>query len=101
VSLAEVRAQIDQLDDQIVALLAQRQRLVNQAAGYKRDETAVRAPDRREQMMKRLRTRSIDEGVDPQVVARVYTAMIDAFIDLEMVVHRAEEDPPSSQVPHH
>ncbi|PZS37994.1 MAG: chorismate mutase [Pseudonocardiales bacterium] len=88
-SLAEVRAQIDRLDDQIVVLLARRQQRVKQAATYKRDETAVRAPDRRVQMMRRLRERAVEEGVHPEVVERVYTAMVDAFIQLELREYKA------------
>ncbi len=87
-SLAEVRTRIDELDDQIVALLARRQRHVKQAARYKQDDTAVRVPGRRAQMMRRLRERAVEEGVDPEVVESVYTAMIDAFIQLELREHK-------------
>jgi isochorismate pyruvate lyase len=88
-ALAEVRAEIDQLDDQIVALLARRQQQVKRAARYKRDEAAVEAPDRRAQLMTRLCQRAAEEGVDPDVVVDVYTAMIDAFIRLELREHKA------------
>lgn len=86
-------AEIDKLDDQIVALLARRQQWVEQASAYKRDETAVRAPDRRAQMMDRLRRRAVGCGLDPAVVDRVYNAMIDAFIQLELREHRATRPP--------
>lgn len=72
-ALADVRMQIDQLDDQIVALLARRQQQVKRAAFYKQDDAAVRAPERRKQMMDRLHTRAIEHGVDPDVVVCVYT----------------------------
>jgi isochorismate pyruvate lyase len=88
-SLADVRGEIDRLDDQIIKLLALRQRQVARAATYKHDEEGVRAPDRRNQMMKRLRTRAVEEGVDPDVVVKIWNAMIDAFIELEMRVHNA------------
>ncbi|UQX11441.1 chorismate mutase [Candidatus Mycobacterium methanotrophicum] len=39
-----MRARIDQIDAQIVQLLAARQKLVKQAARYKADEHAVHAP---------------------------------------------------------
>ena len=34
-----------------------------------------------------IRTRSIEERANTKVVARVYIAMIDAFIELEMALH--------------
>ena len=86
-SISEVRSHIDQIDEQIVKLLAVRQKLVKEAARYKTDEHAVRAPDRRAAMMTRLRDLAIREGVSPGVVRRVYDAMIDAFIDLELQEH--------------
>lgn len=86
-SLAEVRAGIDAIDDRIVQLLAQRQEFVAQAARFKRDAAAVRAPGRRAAMMERLRIRAVEEGVSPEVVARVWTAMIDAFVELELAAH--------------
>ena len=87
VSISEVRARIDQIDEQIVKLLASRQKLVKEAARYKADELAVHAPDRRAAMMVRLQKLAIQEDVSPEVVRRVYDAMIDAFIDLELHEH--------------
>lgn len=87
-SLEEVRTQIDAIDAQIVELLGARQQLVFQAATYKRNPDEVRAPKRREQMMIRLHDLSLQHGVEPTVVERVYTAMIDEFIELEQRRHQ-------------
>ena len=86
-SLAEVRAHIDQIDEQIVTLLAARQQLVREAARHKTDQAAVRAPDRRAAVMRRLGELAAEHGVSADVVHRTYTAMIDAFIDLELQEH--------------
>ena len=88
-SLDDVRAAIDQLDDQIIVLLAQRQSQVRAAASYKADDNAVQAPDRRARVMERLRARALEEGVEVEVVDRVYTTLIDSFIDLELREHRS------------
>jgi enamine deaminase RidA (YjgF/YER057c/UK114 family)/chorismate mutase len=88
-SLEDVRGEIDRLDDQIIALLAQRQQQVIRAAEYKSSPAQVRAPQRRVQMMRRLRDQASALGVDPEVVTQVYTAMIDAFIKLEHREHHA------------
>ncbi|GAA4872295.1 chorismate mutase [Actinomycetospora straminea] len=92
-SLDEVRAAIDRIDDQIVVLLAQRQEQVRAAAAFKSDDAAVRAPARRAAVIARLRQRAEEEGVHPDVVAATYTAMIDAFIALELGVLHAHEHP--------
>ncbi|MHC1558721.1 chorismate mutase [Actinomycetospora sp. C-140] len=83
-TLDDVRAAIDRIDDQIVALLAQRQRQVHAAAGFKHDDAAVAAPERRRALMARLNERAVEEGVDPEVVTATWTAMVDAFVALEL-----------------
>lgn len=86
-SLIALRAEIDAIDDQLVDLLAQRQQLVQGAAAFKRDADEVRGADRRRLIMERLRRRAADQGLDPQVVDAVWTAMIDVFVTLELSEH--------------
>ena len=86
-----VRTEIDALDAQLVALIAQRQRWVEAAGRLKTDRDAVRAPDRVEAVIRKVRALAATAGADPTVVERTYRAMIAAFIDLELSVHAAEE----------
>jgi isochorismate pyruvate lyase len=86
-SLIALRAEIDAIDDQLIDLLAQRQRLVERAAAFKRDADEVRGEDRRRRLMERLRQRATDAGLEPQVVDAVWTAMIDVFVGLELSEH--------------
>ena len=88
-SLSEVRARIDRIDEEIIELMAARQKLVREAARHKTDQAAVRAPDRRAAVMRRLGELAAEHGVSTDVVHRTYTAMIDAFIDLELQEHSA------------
>ncbi|MBN9739358.1 MULTISPECIES: chorismate mutase [unclassified Pseudonocardia] len=87
-SLDEVRMAIDRIDDEMVTLLARRQRYVREAASYKRDEEAVRASDRRQALMTRLHERARAEQLAPEVVDATWSAMIDAFIQLELNEHQ-------------
>jgi isochorismate pyruvate lyase len=88
-SLDEVRAAIDALDDRIIELLAERQQYVKHAAALKRGEgaDAVRAPSRVEDVIAAVRSRAAAAGLAPEVAEATYRAMIDAFIELELVVH--------------
>lgn len=83
-SLSEVRARIDDLDADLVRLLADRQSLVRAAAAFKADEQAVRAPDRVEEVIASVRERAIAAGLAPAVAESVWRAMIDAFIEVEI-----------------
>ncbi|MEB0204638.1 chorismate mutase [Pseudomonas sp. CCC3.1] len=88
-SIDDVRQRIDLIDRDIVALLAQRGQLVTQAAAFKKTTDDVRAPARVEQVIAKVRTIASDAGASPEVVERVYRAMISAFIDEELSVHAA------------
>ncbi|WP_433180054.1 chorismate mutase [Actinoallomurus sp. CA-150999] len=79
-----IRTEIDELDRRIVALLAERENLVRRAGRLKTDASAVRAPQRVEQVVQRVRAAAADLGATPDVVERTYRAMIGAFIDLEL-----------------
>lgn len=89
-SLVEVRARIDALDSELVRLLADRQALVRQAAAFKADEQAVRAPDRVEKIVQTARERAVSAGLSPSVTEAVWRAMIAAFIEFELAVHQAD-----------
>jgi isochorismate pyruvate lyase len=83
-SLTRVRSEIDQVDDDLVAILARREQLVRRAGNLKSDEAAVRAPDRVEQVIAGVRRRASAHGADADIVERVYRTMIDCNIDLEL-----------------
>ena len=61
-SLEQVRAGIDRLDAQIVRLLAERGAYVLAAARFKHSADAVRAPQRVEQVVARVRALAEQQG---------------------------------------
>ncbi|MBX3644733.1 MAG: chorismate mutase [Rubrivivax sp.] len=89
-SLAQVRAEIDRLDEQVVQLLAERGRYVLAAARFKHSAAEVRAPQRVEQVVARVRALAEQHGALPEVVERVYRELIEAFTEAE---HRRWSQP--------
>ena len=83
-TIEEVREQIDGLDRRIVSLIAERQQWVIVAGSLKKDEQAVRAPARVEQVIAKVREVAEGAGASPDVVEQTYRALIAAFIDLEL-----------------
>lgn len=92
-SIEEVRSRIDELDRQIVELIARRQQWVVRAGQLKTDTASVRAPARVERVIEKVRALGVDAGASPDVVESTYRAMIDAFIALELVVHEQRSTP--------
>ncbi|HEY0295906.1 MAG TPA: chorismate mutase [Bordetella sp.] len=83
-TLAEVRHNIDRLDDEIVRLVAQRAMYVKDAARFKRDAFQVGAPARQAEVFDKVRrlAQRHDQGFAnlEQVVEAAYRAMVAAFI---------------------
>ncbi|AXO88671.1 chorismate mutase [Pseudomonas parafulva] len=88
-SLDQVRQRIDQIDRELVTLLAKRGGLVTQAARFKKTTDDVRAPARVEQVITKVRGLAEQTGASPVVVEQVYRAMIAAFINEELDTHAA------------
>jgi isochorismate pyruvate lyase len=92
-TLEEVRAGIDGLDRELLALLGRRAAYVHAAARFKRDAEAVRAPDRVRAMLARRRAWAEEEGLDPEVVEQLFTLLVEYFIRREQRV--VEARPPA------
>ena len=83
-SLTEVRNHIDQLDDQIVELIAARNGYVKQAANFKHSIEEIKANERLEAVMDRVRSRAMEFGVSPNLLTTLYGIMIDAMVEAEI-----------------
>lgn len=83
-NLADVRANIDRLDDDIVRLIAERAMYVKDAARFKRDAFQVSAPARQAQVFDKVRALATRHNPGfanlEQVVDTTYRAMVAAFI---------------------
>jgi isochorismate pyruvate lyase len=83
--LAAIREQIDGLDRRLVALLAERGRLVGGVVRYKRaHHMAVVDRAREDQMLTRIAELAKEEGLDPRVAQQVLRTIIDGFTLLEV-----------------
>jgi len=86
-SIEEVRLEIDALDEQIISLIAKRESFVIQAAKFKKDSNDVKAPQRVEQVILKVRSKAINLNADPDIIEIVYRNMINAFIKRELLEH--------------
>ncbi|MET4059105.1 isochorismate pyruvate lyase [Arthrobacter sp. UYP6] len=89
--LDDVRTAIDEIDEEIVALIWRRERLVRLAGSLKDNDAEVLAPERVEEVLEHVRATAEAQDGDPTVVEATYRAMIDAFIGYELKVRRRAE----------
>lgn len=87
--LAAVRVAVDEVDEQIVALIGRRERLIRIAGTLKADSAEVRAPGRVERVLEHVKATAEQKDIDTEIVEQTYRAMIDAFIRLELDVYKA------------
>ncbi len=90
-TLKELRSQIDLLDDELLEKLAKRSEYVRRAVELKPKEQIV--DNRRiEAIIARLRRGGDKHNIDPQIVEKIWRALIAAFIEMERKIAEDAED---------
>jgi len=82
-SLSKLRTQIDELDRRLVALLVERDKLVQAVGELKTSDDEILAPERQREVYESRRAWAADAGLDPDFVERLYRVMIEHFIAQE------------------
>ena len=82
--MAEVRAEIDALDRQIVALLADRLHYIGAAARLKTSRAQVRDEARIADVLAKVEAAAIRLGADSGVIAAAYRTLVEASIAHEL-----------------
>ena len=83
-SLEEARAEIDTLDEQIVELIAARNAYIKQLAHFKNSVDEIKAEDRIDDVINRVRAKAIELDLSPNLINDLYLRMIDAMVDSEV-----------------
>jgi len=83
-NIEEVRHEIDNIDQEIIRLLAVRFGYVREVVKYK-EKTAngIEASDRKTQVFETRRQWAVAQGLDPDVVEDIYRRLVQYFIDEE------------------
>lgn len=83
-SMQELRAQIDKLDRQLIELLVTRAGYIDRACQLKPGEgLPARIPARVEEVVQRVRERSTELGMDPDLAESLWRILIDWSIARE------------------
>lgn len=96
-SMGEVRAGIDALDRELVALLARRQAYIEAAGRIKTSRAAVRDEARIADVLAKVDAAARAQGLSPAIAQAVWRALIEASIAHEHLVfsqrHGADAEP--------
>lgn len=87
-SLEEVRDEIDKLDDEIVELIAKRNRYIHQAAAFKESIEEVKAPERIDAVLQKVRHKALSLNLSPNLISKLYKIMINEMVESEIAEFR-------------
>jgi isochorismate pyruvate lyase len=85
-TMADVRAGVDAVDQELVALLAKRFGYMRAAARIKTDRDTVRDEHRKAQVIANVKTAARDLGVPEPLVAAMWEMLIESSISYEMAL---------------
>lgn len=83
-NMLDVRAGVDHLDQQLIALLEQRFGYMRAAARIKTDRNAVRDEPRKAQVIQNARAAALEAGVPVGLVGDFWERLVEASIAYEM-----------------
>jgi chorismate mutase len=90
-ALGDIRARLDDVDERLVGLLAERGELIREVIDFKRaQQMGVVDRGREDDMLVRIEVLASERGLDPRIARQVLRAVIDAFTLLE--VEQLESD---------
>jgi isochorismate pyruvate lyase len=83
-TLDEAREKIDSVDEEIVKLIAKRNNYIKEIAHFKTSIEEVKAEDRIDDVISRVREQAISLDLSPNLINDLYVRMIDAMVESEI-----------------
>jgi len=77
------RKKIDQLDQGIFNLLKKRTQIIRYMLSLKKFKNEIVDKKRNSEILKRIRNKSIKNGIDPKITKRIWQSMIWSYVDFQ------------------
>lgn len=87
-TLQEAREEIDKVDEEIVKLIAMRNDYIKQIAHFKTSVEEVKAEDRINDVISKVRQQAIELDLSPNLINDLYVRMIDGMVESEIAEFR-------------
>ena len=81
--LKSARNKIDQLDQRIFNLLKKRTQIIRYMLSLKRFKNEIVDKKRNSEILRRIRNKSIKNGIDPKITKRIWQSMIWSYVDFQ------------------
>ncbi|WP_026042421.1 chorismate mutase [Pantoea sp. A4] len=90
--MTEIRAEIDRIDREVIALFGERYAFVKAASQFKKSPDQVKAQSRFDAMLKQRGVWAEEQGLSADLIQKIYGDLVNWFISEEMR-HWAEQQP--------
>ena len=77
------RNKVDQLDQKIFNLIKKRTQIIRYMIGIKKFKNEIIDKKRNIEILKKIRNKSIKNGIDPKITKRIWQAMIWSYVDFQ------------------
>ena len=78
-----IRKKLDQIDNQLLAIIKKRTFLVNEVVKLKENKSEIVDQKRISSILKNIKTKSIKNNIDPKITNRIWKNMIWSYINYE------------------
>ena len=86
--LDQIRKNLDKLDNKLINLIKLRKNLVDQVIKQKEFKKEIIDKKRINIILKRIKNKSINKGIDPKITIRIWKNMIWSFINYEKKIFK-------------
>ena len=77
------RNKVDQLDRELFNLIKKRTQIVKYMLSLKKFRKEIVDHKRNKEIFKKIKTKSIKNGIDPKITRRIWKAMIWSYVDFQ------------------
>jgi chorismate mutase len=78
-----IRKKLDQIDNQLLAIIKKRTSLVNEVVKLKENKSEIVDQKRISSILKNIKIKSIKKNIDPKITNRIWKNMIWSYINYE------------------
>ena len=82
-NLRTYRQKVDKIDNKIFSLIRKRTRIVKQMLATKKFKKQIVDHKRINEILKKIRSKSLQNGIDPKITIRIWKSMIWGFVDFQ------------------
>ena len=77
------RNKVDKLDQKIFYLIKKRTQIVKYMLGLKKSKKEIVDHKRNNEIFRKIKNKSIKNGIDPKITRRIWKAMIWSYVDFQ------------------